>query len=121
VAHGSSGVDSRARLVRDDALHLRREGDWLLWVWPLFSVIYRMMYLGTWVRRSNVLTGAEWNAERVSDSAAARSWLHQRGGLRDGARGGFLSYAPFAASANSRDPFSRGIFPDNWYGAGSCW
>jgi len=35
------------------------KGLWLLWIWPLFNVIFRMMYLGTWVRRSNVLTGAE--------------------------------------------------------------
>jgi solute:Na+ symporter, SSS family len=40
------------------------KGIWLLWIWPLFNVIFRMVYLGTWVRRSNVLTGAEWMRTR---------------------------------------------------------
>ena len=47
------------------------KATWLLWVWPLFNVIFRMMYLGTWVRRSNVLTGAEWMRTRFGDSRGA--------------------------------------------------
>jgi hypothetical protein len=36
------------------------KATWLLWVWPLFNVVFRMMYLGTWVRRSNVLKWHWW-------------------------------------------------------------
>src|SRR5512141_2471945 len=33
---------------------------WLPWVWPTFNQIFLMMFLSAWLRRSNVLTGAEW-------------------------------------------------------------
>src|SRR5882672_9002 len=33
---------------------------WIPWVWPVFNQIFLMVYLSTWLRRSNVLTGAEW-------------------------------------------------------------
>jgi len=33
---------------------------WLPWVWPMFNQIFLMVYLAAWLRRSNVLTGAEW-------------------------------------------------------------
>ena len=33
---------------------------WLPFVWPVFNQIFLMMYLSAWLRRSNVLTGAEW-------------------------------------------------------------
>jgi len=34
------------------------------WIWPLFDRIFRQVYLGPWIRRSNVLTGAEWMRTR---------------------------------------------------------
>lgn len=34
------------------------------WIWPLFDRIFRQVYLGAWIRRSNVLTGAEWMRTR---------------------------------------------------------
>lgn len=34
------------------------------WIWPLFDRIFRQMYLGAWIRKSNVLTGAEWMKTR---------------------------------------------------------
>ncbi|MBN2473218.1 MAG: Na+:solute symporter [Pirellulales bacterium] len=34
------------------------------WIWPLFDRIFRQVYLGPWIRRSNVLTGAEWMQTR---------------------------------------------------------
>src|ERR1017187_995226 len=55
VAHGSSGVDITGTM----------------WFWPLFSVVFRMVYLGTWGRRSNVLTGAEWMRTRFGNSRGA--------------------------------------------------
>jgi Na+/proline symporter len=33
---------------------------WLPFVWPVFNQIFMMMFLSAWLRRSNVLTGAEW-------------------------------------------------------------
>src|SRR4029079_1398799 len=33
---------------------------WLPFVWPVFNQIFLMMYVSAWLRRSNVLTGAEW-------------------------------------------------------------
>jgi len=33
---------------------------WIPWLWPIFNQIFLMIYLSTWLRRSNVLTGAEW-------------------------------------------------------------
>jgi SSS family solute:Na+ symporter len=33
---------------------------WIPWVWPTFNQIFLMVYVGMWLRRSNVLTGAEW-------------------------------------------------------------
>ncbi len=61
IAHGSSGVDISGTMWFVMVLFVYGvKGVWLLWVWPLFNVIFRMAYLGAWVRRSNVLTGAEW-------------------------------------------------------------
>ena len=34
------------------------------WIWPLFDRIFRQVYLGPWIRKSNVLTGAEWMRTR---------------------------------------------------------
>lgn len=33
---------------------------WVPWLWPVFNQIFMMVYLSAWLRRSNVLTGAEW-------------------------------------------------------------
>jgi Na+/proline symporter len=38
---------------------------------PLFNVIFRMVYLGQWVHRSNVLTGAEWMYPRFDRGRGA--------------------------------------------------
>ena len=37
---------------------------WIPWIWPLFDRVFRQVYLGAWIRRSNVLTGAEWMRTR---------------------------------------------------------
>src|SRR4029453_18225490 len=33
---------------------------WLPFLWPVFNQIFLMMFLSAWLRRSNVLTGAQW-------------------------------------------------------------
>ncbi len=44
---------------------------WLPWVWPTFNQIFLMVYLATWLRRSNVLTGAEWIRTRFGEGRGA--------------------------------------------------
>ncbi|HXR48319.1 MAG TPA: sodium:solute symporter family protein [Candidatus Limnocylindrales bacterium] len=36
------------------------KGVWLPWLWPTFNQIFLMVYMSAWLRRSNVMTGAEW-------------------------------------------------------------
>jgi SSS family solute:Na+ symporter len=36
------------------------KGVWIPWLWPVFNQIFLMVYMSKWMRRSNVLTGAEW-------------------------------------------------------------
>jgi len=33
---------------------------WIPWVWPVFNQIFLMVFLSVWLRRSGVMTGAEW-------------------------------------------------------------
>ena len=40
---------------------------WIPWVWPVFNQIFLMVYLSIWLRRSNVLTGAEWIETRFGN------------------------------------------------------
>src|SRR5690606_17726015 len=37
---------------------------WIPWLWPTFNQIFHMMFLSAWLRKSNVITGAEWIATR---------------------------------------------------------
>lgn len=72
VAHGSSGIDISGTMWFTAMLFIYgAKGLWLLWIWPLFNVIFRMVYLGQWVRRSNVLTGAEWMYTRFGRGRGA--------------------------------------------------
>jgi solute:Na+ symporter, SSS family len=33
---------------------------WIPWLWPVFNQVFMMIYLSVWLRRSRVMTGAEW-------------------------------------------------------------
>ena len=33
---------------------------WIPWLWPVFNQIFLMIFLAIWLRRSGVMTGAEW-------------------------------------------------------------
>jgi solute:Na+ symporter, SSS family len=44
---------------------------WLPWVWPTFNQIFLMIFLSAWLRRSNVLTGAEWIQTRFGRDRGA--------------------------------------------------
>ena len=45
---------------------------WIPWLWPTFNQIFLMVYLSRWLRRSNVMTGAEWIKTRFGDTKGAR-------------------------------------------------
>lgn len=45
---------------------------WVPWLWPVFNQIFLMIYLSAWLRRSNVLTGAEWIKIRFGDGRGAQ-------------------------------------------------
>jgi Na+/proline symporter len=47
------------------------KGVFLPWVWPVFNQIFLMIFLATWLRRSNVMTGAEWINTRFGTSRGA--------------------------------------------------
>lgn len=44
---------------------------WLPWMWPTFNQIFLMMFLSAWLRRSNVLTGAQWMQTRFGSDRGA--------------------------------------------------
>lgn len=44
---------------------------WLPWLWPTFNQIFLMIFLSAWLRRSNVLTGAEWIQTRFGRGTGA--------------------------------------------------
>ncbi len=44
---------------------------WLPWLWPVFNQVFLMMFLSAWLRRSNVLTGAEWIQTRFGRGTGA--------------------------------------------------
>lgn len=41
------------------------------WLWPVFNQIFLMMYLSTWLRRSDCTTGAEWIGFRFGKDRGA--------------------------------------------------
>lgn len=45
---------------------------WIPWLWPVFNQIFLMVYLSMWLRRSNVLTGAEWIQTRFGKDRGAK-------------------------------------------------
>jgi len=45
---------------------------WIPWLWPTFNQIFLMVYLSAWLRRSNVMTGAEWIQTRFGKGRGAQ-------------------------------------------------
>ncbi len=45
---------------------------WIPWLWPVWNQVFIFVYLAIWMRRSNVLTGAEWITFRFGDGKGAR-------------------------------------------------
>jgi Na+/proline symporter len=44
---------------------------WIPWLWPVFNQIVLMVFLSTWLRRSGVMTGAEWIRFRFGEGRGA--------------------------------------------------
>ena len=48
------------------------KGAFLPWVWPVFNQVFLFVYLSIWLRRSNVMTGAEWIRTRFGETRGAK-------------------------------------------------
>lgn len=46
---------------------------WQQWAWPVWNQVILMMFLSIWLRRSGVVTGAEWINFRFGNDAGARA------------------------------------------------
>jgi len=45
---------------------------WIPWLWPTFNQVFLMVYLSAWLRRSRVMTGAEWIKTRFGTGRGAQ-------------------------------------------------
>ena len=45
---------------------------WIPWLWPIFNQIFLMIFLSVWLRRSGVMTGAEWITFRFGAGKGAK-------------------------------------------------
>jgi len=45
---------------------------WIPWLWPTFNQVFLMVFLSKWLRRSNVMTGAEWIETRFGRGPGAQ-------------------------------------------------
>jgi Na+/proline symporter len=45
---------------------------WIPWLWPVFNQIFLMIFLSIWLRRSGVMTGAEWIKFRFGNGRGAQ-------------------------------------------------
>ncbi len=71
TSHGASGFDITGTMWFVTALFTYGlKAAFIPWIWPLFDRVFRQVYLGPWIRRSNVLTGAEWMRTRFGSGIA---------------------------------------------------
>ncbi len=47
------------------------KGVFIPWLWPVFNQVFLMVFLSTWLRRSNAMTGAEWLKTRFGTGRGA--------------------------------------------------
>ena len=45
---------------------------WIPWLWPVWNQIFVMVFLAIWMRRSKVMTGAQWITFRFGDGRGGR-------------------------------------------------
>ena len=46
------------------------KGMWVQWIWGFIIPVFYMVYMGKWIRRSGVMTGAEWMETRFGPGPA---------------------------------------------------
>jgi len=46
------------------------KGMWVQWIWGFIIPVFYMAYMGKWIRRSGVMTGAEWMETRFGSGKA---------------------------------------------------
>ncbi|RIH63938.1 sodium:solute symporter [Mariniphaga sediminis] len=45
---------------------------WIPWLWPVWNQIFVMIFMAVWLRRSNVMTGAEWITTRFGNDRGGK-------------------------------------------------
>ena len=45
---------------------------WIPWLWPVWNQVFVMIFLAIWLRRSGVMTGAQWITTRFGDERGGR-------------------------------------------------
>ncbi|GAB5553631.1 MAG: Na+:solute symporter [Saprospiraceae bacterium] len=45
---------------------------WIPWLWPVWNQVFIMVFLAIWLRRSGVITGAQWITFRFGDDRGGR-------------------------------------------------
>lgn len=45
---------------------------WIPWIWPVWNQVIVMVFMAVWIRRSGVMTGAEWIQFRFGSGTGAR-------------------------------------------------
>ncbi len=71
TSHGASGFDITGTMwFVSMVFTYGLKAAFTPWIWPLFDRVFRQMYLGAWIRKSNVLTGAEWMKTRFGTGLA---------------------------------------------------
>lgn len=45
---------------------------WIPWLWPVWNQVFVFVFLAIWMRRSNVMTGAQWITFRFGEGKGAR-------------------------------------------------
>lgn len=48
------------------------KGMWVQWIWGFPITVFYMAYMGKWIRRSGVMTGAEWMKTRFGNDAGGQ-------------------------------------------------
>lgn len=66
---------------------------WIHWMWGWMMAAFFLAYMGKWVRRSNVVTGAEWMVTRFGDDRAGRTARLSYALMAIVTLAGFIGYA----------------------------
>ena len=90
------------------------KGVWLPWLWPVFNQIFLMVYMSIWLRRSNVMTGAEWIQTRFGKGPGATAAHISVVVFAMVGVIGFLAYAAKGIGKFAGE-FLPGHFSDNTY------